>query len=108
MGGDESWRRETKCPIPEIEHDPRIYCPEEWPCDLKSKYCNITDCNDFGAMTTVTASFNSVIIIAILGCFILVIAVVLAWFYCIRRKSPDREKESLRRTETTKSTRPLL
>ena len=41
-----------------------------------------------------------------------VFAIVLAWFYCIRRKTHDREKDSLRknpkRTETSKSTRPLL
>lgn len=49
---------------------------------------------------------------AILGCFLFVIAIVLIWFYCIRRKTHDREKTSLRktpkRTETSKSTKPLL
>jgi len=49
---------------------------------------------------------------AILGCILLVFAIVLAWFYCIRSKTHDREKDSLRknpkRTETSKSTRPLL
>ena len=110
--GDESWRRETKCPIPEVEHDPKVYCPTEWPCHLKTKYCGIAVCDDIAEYDPTTASFNSVVIIAILGCFILVIAVVLAWFYCIRRKTHDREKTSLRknpkRTETSKSTKPLL
>ena len=66
--GDESWRREVECPIPEIEHDPRKYCPNEWPCHLKSKYCDITECDEPGP---VTASFNSMMMTAILGCIIL-------------------------------------
>jgi hypothetical protein len=110
--GDESWRRETKCPIPEIEHDPKAYCPDEWPCHLKTKYCGIVDCDDRDVFGATTASFNSVVIMAVLGCFLLVIALVVVWFYCIRRKTHDREKTSLRknpkRTETSKSTKPLL
>ena len=76
---------------------------------MKTKYCGIDGCHEEFAATT--ASFNSIVIIAILGCCLLVISVVLVW-YCIRRKPNDREKNSIRknpkRTETSKSTKPLL
>ena len=107
---DESWRYETKCPIPEIEHDPKAYCPEEWPCHLKTKYCNVVYC-EFGASTT---TISSVAIFAILGCVLLAIVLVLVFlfFYRIRRKTRDQEKTSrrknLKRSETSKSTKPLL
>jgi len=79
---------------------------------LKTKYCGIVDCDDRDEFGAITASFNSVVIMAILGCFLLVITVVLVWFYCIRPRTHDREKTSLKkipkRTETSKSTKPLL
>ena len=79
---------------------------------MKTKYCGIVDCDDRDEFDAITASFNSIVIMAVLGCFLLVIAVVLIWFYCIGRKTNDREKTSLRkhpkRTETSKSTKPLL
>ena len=79
---------------------------------MKTKYCGAVDCDDPDEFGATTASFNSVVLMAILGCFLCIIAIVLIWFYCIRRKTHDREKTSLRknpkRTDTSKSTKPLL